>query len=299
MIAVSHLSKSFGSFQAVDDLSFTVNKGDVYGFLGQNGAGKSTTIRMLVSLIHPTSGSIQINGMHLSNNRNGILNRIGAMIERPDLYKYLSAYDNLKVFARMSGIDVSRSLLMKTLERVGLADRAHSKAGTFSQGMKQRLGLAIATVHDPDIILLDEPTNGLDPQGIAEIREMIKGFSNDWGKTVLVSSHLLSEMELMANRMLIIHKGKKIIEGSVHELLHPEKTRVTLSCTRPSEAIDILADSSWASALLEADDTVVLTMSKERIPELARWLCEKGIDILSLSHRHTLEDYFIRLTQNN
>lgn len=299
MIAVSHLSKSFGSFQAVDDLSFTVNKGDVYGFLGQNGAGKSTTIRMLVSLIHPTSGSIQINGMQLSNSRNGILSRIGAMIERPDLYKYLSAYDNLKVFARMSGIDVSSSLLMKTLERVGLADRAHSKAGTFSQGMKQRLGLAIATVHDPDIILLDEPTNGLDPQGIAEIREMIKGFSSDWGKTVLVSSHLLSEMELMANRMLIIHKGKKIIEGSVHELLHPEKTRVTLSCTRPFEAIALLADSSWAAALNEIDDSVVLTMNKERIPELARWLYENGIDILSLSHRHTLEDYFIRLTQNN
>lgn len=299
MIAVSHLSKSFGSFQAVDDLSFTVNKGDVYGFLGQNGAGKSTTIRMLVSLIHPTSGSIQINGMQLSNNRNGILSRIGAMIERPDLYKYLSAYDNLKVFARMSGIDVSGTLMMKTLERVGLADRAHSKAGTFSQGMKQRLGLAIATVHDPDIILLDEPTNGLDPQGIAEIREMIKGFSSDWGKTVLVSSHLLSEMELMANRMLIIHKGKKIIEGSVHELLHPEKTRVTLSCTRPVEAIALLADASWAAALNETDDSVVLTMNKERIPELARWLYENGIDILSLSHRHTLEDYFIRLTQNN
>lgn len=299
MIAVSHLSKSFGSFKAVDDLSFTVNKGDVYGFLGQNGAGKSTTIRMLLSLIYPTGGTILFNGKNLQHNRNDILRRIGAVIERPDLYKYLSAFDNLRIFAKMSGIKSDHAQLMQTLERVGLADRAKDKAGTFSQGMKQRLGIAIATVHHPDIILLDEPTNGLDPQGIAEIREMIKGFARDFGKTVVVSSHLLSEIELMANRMLIIHKGRKMVEGDVQDLLHPEKTQVKLTCSNNQMAKQLLLSAQWSTYLQESADDIVLMMNKNKIPELVQWLCQNQQEVYSITHRHTLEDYFIRLTQNN
>src|SRR5688500_881735 len=159
IISVQHLSKQFKDTRAVDDLSFTVNKGDVYGFLGQNGAGKSTTIRMLLTLIKPTAGSIKIFGKDLNHERHEILKKIGAIIERPDLYKYLTAKENLSVFAKMSGVKVPTGKIMQQLEMVGLADRANSKVKTFSQGMKQRLGIAIALVHDPELIMLDEPTN--------------------------------------------------------------------------------------------------------------------------------------------
>ena len=193
IISVSHLSKKFKDLTAVDDLSFTVNEGDVYGFLGQNGAGKSTTIRMLLSLIKPTSGDITIFDKNLFTRRNEILKQTGAVIEKPDLYKYLSAYQNLSIFAKISGIKVTANLLMKQLEMVGLAERAHSKVKTFSQGMKQRLGIAVALVHNPRLIILDEPTNGLDPQGIADIRNLILHLSREMKKdrksTRLNSSH--------------------------------------------------------------------------------------------------------------
>ncbi|HSF45110.1 MAG TPA: ABC transporter ATP-binding protein, partial [Chitinophagaceae bacterium] len=185
VIEVERLSKRFSDFTAVDDLSFTVNQGDVYGFLGQNGAGKSTTIRMLLTLIAPTTGRIRIFGKELQTHRNDILKKTGAVIERPDLYKYLSAKENLAVFARLSGIKPSDALLMRKLDEVGLADRANSRVKTFSQGMKQRLGIAVAMVHDPALIILDEPTNGLDPQGIADMRRLITSLSRDQGKTIL------------------------------------------------------------------------------------------------------------------
>jgi ABC-type multidrug transport system ATPase subunit len=209
ILEINHLSKKYKDFTAVDDLSFSVNSGDVYGFLGQNGAGKSTTIRMMLTLIEPTSGEINIFGKPLSKNRHEILSKIGAVVERPDLYKYLTAYENLKLFAKMSNINVTHKLLMDQLDMVGLADRSDSKVKTYSQGMKQRLGIGIALVHNPDLIILDEPTNGLDPQGIADIRNLILKLSTEMGKTVIVSSHLLSEIELIANRMIVIHKGKK------------------------------------------------------------------------------------------
>ncbi len=299
MIKVEHLHKTFGDFTAVNDLSFSVNPGDVYGFLGQNGAGKSTTIRMLLSLIHPSSGIIEIAGKNLTDNRKEILSKVGAMIERPDLYKYLSALDNLKLFAKMSGLHLSKQALINQLERVGLADRADSKVKTFSQGMKQRLGLAIALVHDPELIILDEPTNGMDPQGIADIRELIVSLSKEAGKTVLVSSHLLSEIELMANRMIIIHKGKKMVEGEVSQLLNPEQTSVRLTTGNDLIAMKVLSASQW-SVYMESQDAegIGLTMNKKLIPELVRFLTASQIDILSLQHRHSLEDYFLKLTQN-
>lgn len=235
IIRVQHLSKQFDEIKAVDDLSFTVKQGCVHGFLGQNGAGKSTTIRMLLTLIRPTEGEIEIFGLPLSRNRRQILRRIGAVIEKPDLYKYLSAYENIRLFARLSGIKPERSRLMDQLDRVGLSARAHSKVHTFSQGMKQRLGLAIALVHNPDLVILDEPVNGLDPQGIADIRNLILHLSREEGKTIFVSSHLLSEMEMIADNMLIIDKGRKVVEGPVQELLTPEKRSLEdyfLSLTR-------------------------------------------------------------------
>jgi len=210
VIEVQQLSKFFKNIKAVDDLSFSVNEAEIYGFLGQNGAGKSTTIRMLLTLIKPTSGSIRIFGNDLLAHRPSILQQVGAIIEKPDLYKYLTALQNLRIMAKLSGCPATEKELIRQLETVGLAERANSKVKTFSQGMKQRLGIACALIHRPKLIILDEPTNGLDPQGIADIRNLILHLSRNEKKTVLVSSHLLSEMELIADSMLIIDKGKKL-----------------------------------------------------------------------------------------
>jgi ABC-type multidrug transport system ATPase subunit len=218
VIKATHLSKCFGGLTAVDELSFSVNEGDIYGFLGQNGAGKSTTIRMLLTLVEPTDGDIEIFGMDLRSHRKEILRKTGAVIERPDLYKYLTAFENISLFSKMSDVKIPGKKLLEHLDQVGLADRAHSKVKTYSLGMKQRLGIAVALVNDPQLVILDEPTNGLDPQGIADIRNLILHLSRHQGRTVFVSSHLLSEIELIANRMLIIDRGKKIVEGTVDEL---------------------------------------------------------------------------------
>lgn len=300
IIKVNNLCKTFGKLQAVNDLSFTVNKGDVYGFLGQNGAGKSTTIRMLLTLISPTSGSIELFGKSLADNRKEILSQTGAMIERPDLYKYLSAYDNLKIFAKLSGCSVTEKLLMNQLEIVGLANRAKDKVKGFSQGMKQRLGIAIALIHNPSLVILDEPTNGLDPQGIADIRNLIKNLSVEQNKTVVVSSHLLSEIEQIATRILIIDKGKKIIEGSKQELLDPNQTVVEIETTDNSRCYQLLSNSSWVSNLKPSTNNIIsLTLHKNQIPELHRNLVAMEIDIYSLHQRHSLEDYFLKVTSGN
>ncbi len=296
VIDVHNLSKKFKSLQAVDDLSFTVNEGDVYGFLGQNGAGKSTTIRMMLTLVAPTSGTINLFGMNLAQNRKAILRQVGAVIEKPDLYKYLSAYQNLSLFAKMSGIKAEKKLLMDQLEMVGLADRATSKVKTFSQGMKQRLGIAVALVHNPRLVILDEPTNGLDPQGIADIRNLIKQLSREKGKTVLVSSHLLNEIEQVANRIIIINKGKKVVEGKAAVLLDPAKTIVQIQTTDNYAALQFLSQSAWSFNLLQQENEIRLEMDRKDIPALNAYMVSKGIAVISIQARHSLENYFLSLT---
>ena len=296
IVSVEHLHKQFDGVKAVNDLSFTVNEGDVYGFLGQNGAGKSTSIRMMMTLIKPDSGNIRIFDKELAHNRNEILKQTGAIIERPDMYKYLSAYDNLSIFARLSGIKVTRKLLMDQLEKVDLAQRYNSKVKTFSQGMKQRLGIAIALVHDPKLIILDEPTNGLDPQGIADMRRLIIDLSKVHGKTVIVSSHLLSEIEVIANRMIIINKGKKVAEGKVSEMLDPSSTIVQLETTNNEHAGNILQQSHWSAAVEDSPGSIRLRMNKNDIPQLAAWLTQNNIGIIALQPKHSLEEYFLSLT---
>src|ERR1700754_2284794 len=267
IIQVSGLTKSFGQQHAVNDLSFTVYPADIYGFLGQNGAGKSTTLRMLLTLITPTAGDIEIFGMNLRTHRRDILRRVGAVIERPDLYKYLTAWDNLSLFARMSGMKPTSRQLMDQLEQVGLAERAHSKVRTFSQGMKQRLGIATALVHNPDLVILDEPTNGLDPQGIADIRNLILHLSGHEKKTLVVSSHLLSEMELIAGRMLIIDKGKKIVEGRAEELFDPAQTIVELDTADARLTAAVIDRTRWKPFLQQRrGDKFVLRMDKTQVP---------------------------------
>lgn len=296
IIKVDKLSKQFKEIRAVDDLSFTVEEGDVYGFLGQNGAGKSTTIRMLLTLIKPTGGDIGIFGKNLYTHRKEILKEVGAIIEKPDLYKYLSAYDNLAIFAKMSGIKPTRTLLMNQLKMVGLDERANSKVHTFSQGMKQRLGIAVALVHNPRLIMLDEPTNGLDPQGIADMRNLILHLSREMGKTILVSSHLLSEIELVANRMLIIHKGKKIAEGKVSELLDPSKSLVQVQTNNDAGAREKLLQSNWAAYVQDNNKRLQLKMNRDDVPQLIADLVGMQVQVFSIDPMHSLEDYFLSLT---
>jgi ABC-type multidrug transport system ATPase subunit len=300
VIHVTRLSKRFKEVNAVDDLSFTVNAGDVYGFLGQNGAGKSTTIRMLLTLITPTAGEIEIFGLKLKRNRREILQQVGAVIERPDLYKYLTGLENLRLFAKMSGVKVSEKKLMDQMEMVGLAGRAHSKVKTYSQGMKQRLGIGVALAHDPKLIILDEPTNGLDPHGIADIRNLILHLSRDLNKTVVVSSHLLSEIELIANRMLIIDKGRKMVEGAVNELFDPSKSLVELETTNIAESLQQLKGSSWQGRIKEQRSSkIILQAQPSEVPVLMADLVQLGVQVLSIQPRHSLEDYFLSLTSGN
>ncbi|HEX4875882.1 MAG TPA: ABC transporter ATP-binding protein [Chitinophagaceae bacterium] len=297
VIQVKHLTKQFSEIKAVDDLSFTVAAGQVYGFLGQNGAGKSTTIRMLLTLIKPTSGVIEIFGLDLEKHRKEILRQTGAVIERPDLYKYLTALENLRIFANMSGQKISEKKLMDQLAMVGLAERAHSKVKTYSQGMKQRLGIATALVHDPKLIILDEPTNGLDPQGIADIRNLIINLSRQMGKTLLISSHLLSEMEIIAHSMLIIDKGKKLVEGEVKDLFDPARTLAELHTTNDGESFEKLSRSPLAGLLkARRNDCIVLQLHRDEITSTLKQLLAMDIPVLSFRSRHSLEDYFLSLT---
>lgn len=298
LVEVKNLKKEFVDTIAVNNLSFTVQQGDVYGFLGQNGAGKSTTMRMMLTLIAPTSGNINMFGMELGNNSKDILKHVGAIIEKPDVYKYLSAYDNLELFAKLSGIKPTKQMLMAELDKVGLADRAKSKAKTFSQGMKQRLGIAIALVHNPQLIILDEPTNGLDPQGIADIRHLIVSLSKEHGKTVIVSSHLLTEIEQMATRILIINKGEKIVEGTSEELFDPAHTIVELQTTDNTQALKILRESNWASNYKITDnDKLIFEMHRNKIPDFNKYLVGQNIAVVQLSPKHSLENYFLKLTE--
>lgn len=297
IIRVDHLTKHFRDIKAVENLSFTVEEGQVYGFLGQNGAGKSTTIRMLLTLIQPTSGSIDIFGMDLQKHRKEILRQVGAIIERPDLYKYLTALENLRIFATMSGIKISGKKLMDQLAMVGLEQRAHSKVKTYSQGMKQRLGIATALVHDPKLIILDEPTNGLDPQGIADIRNLILMLSREKNKTLLISSHLLSEIELIADSMLIIDKGKKLVEGRVNDLFDPAETVVELKTTNDAATFEKLGGSDFREFVQERrNDCVLLKLHRNRIPEMLKELIRMEVNVISLHSKHSLEDYFLSLT---
>ncbi|MBM3431440.1 MAG: ABC transporter ATP-binding protein [Bacteroidetes bacterium] len=298
LVRVSHLSKRFGSFQAVRDVSFEVQAGQVYGFLGQNGAGKSTTLRMLMTLIRPSSGSIEVFGMDLLRHRRAILRQIGAVIEKPDHYGYLSAYENLRMAAVLCGIRPTRKKLMEQLDFVGLADRYKSPVKTFSQGMKQRLGIATALVHEPSLIILDEPTNGLDPQGIADIRELIRRLSREQGKTLIVSSHLLSEIELIADSLLILHQGEKRMEGALRDLLNPAETVAEFELSNRAltdsvfASIDFIASVDWRS-----EQQCCVRLPKNEIPEIVRRLTEAGVRIQSVASRHSLEYYFLQLTQ--
>ncbi|NBX80041.1 MAG: ABC transporter ATP-binding protein [Flavobacteriales bacterium] len=298
VIKVEHLAKSFGSFQAVKDVSFTVNKGDVFGFLGPNGAGKSTTIRCLLSLIKPDAGNIEMFGKSYSNQCSAILANIGSIIEKPDFYKYLSAQKNLEIFARISGAKVSKSEIGEMLDFVGLGGRGGDKIGGFSHGMKQRLGIAQTLLHKPDLIILDEPTTGLDPQGIIEIRNLILRLKNEQKKTILLSSHQLSEIELIANRMVIINKGKSIVEGEVQDLLNAQELVVHLEVDQVEKAVQVIR-AQFPNAQIVSQNATELEVAIEKlnVPLLNKLIIENGISVFALEPKRKLEDFFMKIVQ--
>lgn len=299
IIKVEHLAKSFGSFQAVKDVSFTVSRGDVFGFLGPNGAGKSTTIRCLLSLIKPDAGKIELFGKSYTNSRSEILSKIGSIIEKPDFYKYLSAQKNLEIFARISGASVSKSQIGEMLEFVGLAGRGGDKIGGFSHGMKQRLGIAQTLLHQPDLIILDEPTTGLDPQGIVEIRNLILRLKNEQNKTILLSSHQLSEIELIANRMVIINKGKSIVEGEVQDLLNAQELVVHLEVDVVEKAKQVISTHfSNAQFVGETATELEVSIEKSQVPNLNKALIENGVQVFALEPKRKLEDFFMKIVQS-
>jgi ABC-type multidrug transport system ATPase subunit len=297
ILKVENISKHFGNLKAVDELSFEVAAGEVFGFLGQNGSGKSTTIRMLLSLIHPTSGTIELFGKSLQKERNQILEQVGAIIERPDLYPYLSAREHLQLFAKVRKQKINAHAIEDTLDKVGLLDRAKDKVQTFSLGMKQRLGIAIALVHNPQLIILDEPTNGLDPQGIADIRKLIQDLAKE-GKTILVSSHLLAEIEQVATQILIIHKGKKVVEGNTQALLDPQMKIVQLKTLDDQLALQVLQTSSFSQYLLKRNHGLFLKLPTQEIPKLNASLIAAAVPIIGIEAKNSLEDYFLNITSN-
>lgn len=299
IIEVKGLQKSFGSFEAVKNVSFTVNKGDVFGFLGPNGAGKSTTMRCMLSLIKPNAGDIRIFGKNLFEERNAILAKVGSIVEKPDFYKYLSALKNLEIFARISGAEVSQKAIYETLDFVGLLGREKDKVGGFSHGMRQRLGIAQTLLHQPELIILDEPTTGLDPQGIIEVRDLILRLKNEQNKTVILSSHQLAEIELVANRMVIINKGQTIIEGSVAELMNAQETLLHIELTHNSEGAVALIHELLPAVKIQVSSpkTLELNVEKKHISLLNSKLVQAGFEVVALEPKRKLEDFFIQMTQ--
>ncbi|MBM3916044.1 MAG: ABC transporter ATP-binding protein [Sphingomonadales bacterium] len=301
IIEVKGLQKYFGAFEAVKDVNFTVNKGDVFGFLGPNGAGKSTTMRCMLSLIKPNAGQIRLFGKDLQTERNTILARVGSIVEKPDFYKYLSAQKNLEIFARISGASVDKRSILATLDFVGLAGREKDKVGGFSHGMRQRLGIAQTLLHQPDLIVLDEPTTGLDPQGIIEVRDLILRLKNEQLKTVILSSHQLAEIELVANRMVIINRGQTVIEGTVADLMNAQQTLLNIEFSQESSAAaaQVIAQRFPGSEVqVVSPKTLQLQLEKQHIASLNSHLVNAGFEIVALEPKRKLEDFFIQMTQS-
>jgi ABC-type multidrug transport system ATPase subunit len=255
---------------------------------------------MVLSLIKPSGGSIEIFGKTMANCRREILSDVGAVVEKPDLYKYLSGYENLSLFARMSGKNISRQAVNDCLELVGLSARSNDPVRVYSQGMKQRLGIAVALVHDPSLIILDEPTNGLDPQGIADIRNLIHLLSKERKKTVIVSSHLLSEIEQVADSMLIIHKGRKVVEGRVNDLLNPNQVMLEVITSDNDRATAILQESAWSRGIKPSPfQKIVIEIASADVPVLTKYLVDREIGVSGLRSMNSLEAYFLSITSGN
>ena len=291
LVETSGLTKRYGSnITAVDDLDLTVKRGEVYGFLGPNGAGKTTTLRMLLGLIKPSSGKARV--LSESPGSPASLSRVGALVESPAFYPYLSGRDNLQVMARYSG--VSKSRIGEVLDQVELSGRAKDKYKKYSLGMKQRLGVAAALLKDPELLILDEPTNGLDPKGMADMRDLIRGLGQG-ERTVLLSSHLLGEVEQICDRVGVIQKGKLVAEGTVKEL--QGAAGLLVKAEPVEEAAQIAEKLAGVEEVQQTDGRLRLTIDPEKAAEINAKLVEAGLRVSELRPaEQSLEDVFLQLT---
>ena len=295
VLQTEQLTKKYRRRVVVDQLSLTVERGDIFGFLGQNGAGKSTTIRMALGLVRPTSGRVSILGYDMSRRPLQALKRVGAIIEAPAFYENFSGQQNLRMLAAISG-GAERQRIEMVLEIVGLRERAHDPVRVYSHGMRQRLGIAQALLPNPQFVILDEPTDGLDPQGLSEIRCLIQQLRDDLGLTVMLSSHLLHEVEQICNRVAIIDRGHLLYQGPVVDLM-AKGAWTKLRVDRLSEAYDLLSRDPGLSLSRNGDQAIRLKLADDQIPQVNALLVRHGFRVTELSpQRESLEQVFLRLT---
>lgn len=292
------LSKEFKRFKAVDNINLKIEEGKIYGFLGPNGAGKSTTLKMLLGLVKPTKGQVRILDMDISKNREDILSKIGALIESPSYYGHLTAYENLEILRRV--LKLEKSSIEEVLNTVKLWEVRNKKVKEFSLGMKQRLGIAEALIGHPKLLILDEPTNGLDPAGILEVRDLIKSFSKKKGITVIISSHILSEIELIADNVGVINKGRLIYQGKLEKLKEKGTDKIVIgiesfqSCK--NEVIEILTSNGYK--ISEDEDKLIISGEKSLASKICRMIVLAGYDVNYLTYeRNSLEEIFLELTK--
>jgi ABC-type multidrug transport system ATPase subunit len=283
------------TIRAVDQLDLSVCRGDVYGFLGPNGAGKTTTIRLIFGLIYPSSGHVQVLDHHVPGHRQEALRHVGGFVDDPTFYGNMSARRNLRLLGGMNGA-VSENRISEVLEMVGLSERGGSKVGSYSHGMRQRLGIALALMHQPDLVILDEPTSGLDPQGMKDVRELIRGLGRQ-GTTVFLSSHLLHEVELVCNRAAILRKGRVVAQGPVSEL-HPTSSAVKVLTGDQGKALEVLRRLVPPGTIKEDEGYLIVEAGEGLVAEMVRRLVADQIDVLAVvpAVEQGLEDMFLELT---
>ena len=297
ILKIRGLCKSFDGIIALNNLDMEVRKGDIYGFLGPNGSGKSTTIKILLTLVKAEMGDIEIFGENLFDEPKKILSKIGSIIEKPGFYERISAYNNIKILADYSGIKITKEEIENVLQKVGLGDRMYSKAGTYSHGMKQRLGFAQAIIHKPELLILDEPFAGLDPKGVRDMRNLITGLNKNQGVTVLLSSHQLDEIESIANRMIIINKGSSVCEGSVNEIIDRGKVNINIVVDENKVAYEKLKSSRLPiENLTFLNNKIQLKCTSEAIPFINQYLHLAGFKVYEISKEKALENYYLTFT---
>ena len=297
VLSTHGLTKDFKSLRAVDHLDISVCRGDVFGFLGPNGSGKTTTIRMIFGLIYPNSGYVQVLDHKVPADRTKALKHLGGFVDDPMFYGNMSARRNLRLLGEMNG-HVTEERISEVLDQVALLDRESSKVGGFSHGMRQRLGIALALIHKPDVIVLDEPTSGLDPQGMKDVRELVRQLGAE-GTTVFLSSHLLHEVELVCNRAVILNRGRVIVQGPVSEL-HPASHSVKVLTGDQSKALELIRAMAPPGGVREDEGYIIVESGDGFVPEMVRRLVTGGVDVLAVvpAVEQGLEDMFLELTSS-
>ena len=293
-LKVYNLTKKIKKKQIIKGISLEINEGEVIGFLGPNGSGKSTTLRMIVGLSKPTSGYIEICGYSIKNDYVKAMSNVGCIIEEPNLYNYMSGYKNLEMLGSMSK-GVTKKSIDDAVELVGMENRIHDKVAIYSMGMKQRIGLAQALIHKPKLLILDEPTNGLDPQGIHDFREVVKGLAKEKNISVLISSHLISEVQMMCDKVSIINKGKIIRDGPLDEMISTGEVYWVLNDLKKGQKL--LKEFFCVGSIIHKEQLIALIDLKE-LTRINKKFIESGIDLEYVgTKKKTLEDLFLEVTE--